>query len=192
LALSTMNKTILNILIVAALALLIISCEDPTSDESNDIQITTLIYHLVPKGTRDTVSLEYQDLDGEGGEDPIIKNRKLDTNIEYFGYIELLDENHPNPEKPHERVDNNTSTYQFFYELSDTSNHDISYIDSDPTGFPVGLTTVFLSGSGNTERLNIRLYEELDKSASGPDYADTTSIGGKRVFKAELLIRLKD
>ena len=187
-----MSKTFTNALMAAVLFSQMTGCEDPVTDESNDIQITTLIYHLVPRGTRDTVSLEFQDLDGEGGDDPIVRNRKIDTNTEYFGYIELLDENHPNPEKPHERVDNNRSNYQFFYELSDTSNHDISFLDSDPTGYPVGLTTRFVSGSGNTERLNIRLYESLDKSAAGPDFSDTTNVGGKRVFKAEFLIRLNE
>ena len=62
----------------------------PTNDEE---LITTVTLHFHEMGNMDNhVMASFKDVDGVGGNDPIIDTIKIDTNTTYMVSVELLDE----------------------------------------------------------------------------------------------------
>ena len=81
----------LKIMPVALLAVSLFSCEpnDPGHDHEEEL-ITTLNVDLEAGGS--TVTLNFQDVDGDGGDAPIITVDKLAANTTYAGSITLFNE----------------------------------------------------------------------------------------------------
>ena len=82
----------------AALLLLFVfsisSCEkeDPDIDNGEEL-ITTLIYTLTPEIQTDSVVVfSFQDLDGDGGNEPVIIEGTLKANSSYTGQLTLRNE----------------------------------------------------------------------------------------------------
>ncbi|MFT5072516.1 MAG: hypothetical protein ACI8V8_002491, partial [Chitinophagales bacterium] len=72
--------------------LFLASCEkDPVIPNEEEL-ITTLNFELIPIGGGATVSFTFQDLDGDGGDAPIISGGILSANESYVGTLVLLNE----------------------------------------------------------------------------------------------------
>ena len=73
--------------------LLLLSCNDDNIIIEEPVElITTLNYKLVPQGGGNTVTLSFQDLDGDGGNAPIVTGGSLKPNSSYSGTLELVNE----------------------------------------------------------------------------------------------------
>ncbi len=82
----------LSALTLAALLSLSFQCDETDRYEPLDENFTTLIYSLTPQNGGPQVVLTWRDLDGEGGEPPLILGGKLSAHTTYNGSIALLDE----------------------------------------------------------------------------------------------------
>ena len=73
------------------LAVGLYSCEpnDPVDPNDEEV-ITTLNVEL--QGVSSTLTLSFQDLDGDGGDDPVITVDKLEANQTYSGSLTLFNE----------------------------------------------------------------------------------------------------
>jgi len=171
-----MKKLLLPIL---GLFLFITSCEKDDPDIPNEEElITTVRYQLTPAGGGTMVELSYTDLDGDGGNAPVIVNGVLDANTTYTGNMILLNEQESPAEDIAEEVLEEGVDHQFFF-TSTSTDLSVAYADQDNNGDAIGLaSTVTTLAAGNAE-LTIVLRHEPNKAASGVAGGDITNAGGE-------------
>ncbi|RPD46287.1 hypothetical protein DNI29_14895 [Hymenobacter sediminis] len=121
--------------------------EDPTPDEDNE-QITTLIYTLTPVGGGTPLTVQYRDLDGDGGTAPTIGTLTLAPNTTYTGTLELKDETKTPAENTTAEIQEKAEEHLFFYEPSGT-NLTVTRTDKDKNNLEIGLTTRAVTGAAN-------------------------------------------
>lgn len=162
--------------------LLFTACEkeDPVIPNEEEL-ITTLIYTLTPEGGGTAVEFRFTDLDGDGGDAPVIVNGTLNANTTYYGVITLLNEAETPAENITEEVEEEAEDHQFFYQFSSfflTGGFD--YADSDANGNPIGLITTFQTPDSQSGlNLTITLRHQPDKDATGVDLGLIENAGGE-------------
>ena len=110
-----------SLLLFALIILTTISCkknEEPEIPIEKRV-ITTMTYTLMTSGGGDPVTLSYQDLDGNGGDAPIIEGGTLMANTIYFGSLELLNESESPTENITEEIEADPEEFQFFFIIND-------------------------------------------------------------------------
>ena len=165
--------------------LFITSCEkdepdDPIIPNEKEV-ITTLNYTLTPEsGT--PIILSFRDLDGDGGNEPIISDGTLASGMSYIGSMELLNELEDPAEDITLEVAEEELEHQFFYETSfptELSDVNIAYNDLDEEGNPIGLSTVLTTGEMGSGTITVTLRHEPNKDAAGVSSGDIANAGGE-------------
>ena len=151
--------------------------EDPVIENEEEV-ITTLRFTLTPDGGGTPIVLLYTDLDGDGGDDPVITVENLAANTTYSGALELLNESESPAEDITEEIEEEDEEHQFFFSTT-VSELDIAYADMDSNGDPIGLATTVTTGTANSGTLTIILRHEPDKGGAGVSDGDITNAGGE-------------
>ena len=174
------TKSLLLTLIFVSL-LSIMSCSDDPEDpiiENEEEVITTLTYTLTPSEGGSAVVLSYQDLDGDGANEPTITNGTLSAETTYSGSMTLLNETESPAESITEEIEEEDADHQFFF-VTTVSGLSVAYADTDDDGNPVGLASTLTTGSAGSGNLTVTLKHEPDKSASGVSDGVITNAGGE-------------
>ena len=145
--------------------------------------ITTVKYTLKPQPDGNSVVFLFRDLDGDGGNPPVITTGPLKPETIYSGTLELLNEAEMPVEDITEEVENEGNEHQFFF--TSTNNISVKYDDSDLNGKPVGLKTILTTGIAGTGKIKIILRHLPDKNASGVANGDITNAGGETDIEIE-------
>jgi len=169
-----MSKTLL----VLFLFLGLVACDkdDPTIVDPVEL-ITTLTYTLTST-TGEIVSFSFKDLDGDGGEAPIVSTGTLKQGTSYAGNIVLLDETQDPAENISEEVAEEDDEHQFFFQ-STVDGLTVDYSDTDDDGNPIGLSSSLATGDAGSGSLTIILRHQPNKSASGVSDGNITNAGGE-------------
>jgi hypothetical protein len=166
---------------LALLTLFLTSCEKEVNDPiipNEEELISTLIYELQDADGGDLLTFYFQDLDGDGGNEPIITADTLQANTQYFGQIRLLNEIQTPVEDIGEEVLEEGIEHQFFF-ISSSDSVMVSYDDSDLNGNPIGLQST-LETKGIAElTLTVILRHEPNKSATGVSDGIIDQAGGE-------------
>jgi hypothetical protein len=162
------TKTIKLLAILFIATLTFSSCsDDDHDDEDHDHEeelITTVNYTLT--NGNDVITLTFQDLDGEGGEDGTYTvSGSLSANTTYTGVIELLNETEDPAEDITEEVEEEGEEHEFFY--SSTTGLEFSKDDTDVNGDPIGIETTLYTHDAGTGTLTIVLKHEPTKPNDG-------------------------
>ena len=168
-----------SLFLLTAVLLLITSCskDDPEVPNEEEV-ITTLRYVLTPNSGGMTVSMTFQDLDGDGGNAPIITGGELAANTTYNGTLTILNETATPFEDITEEIEEEGVEHQFFFSSS-LATLSVNYNDFDMNNNPVGLTTAVQTGAPGTGDLTITLRHEPNKNAAGVISGDITNAGGE-------------
>lgn len=150
--------------------------EDPTPMEINR-NITTLRYILDTPGDEPLVTFLYQDLDGMGGNEPLIQGGTLKGGTVYFGNIEVLDESTTPLVNFSDEINADKENHQFFFNLQGLDAN-INYADADNNRNPIGLFTAFLTGDPGMGTVTINLQRNLNKFGSGVADGSINNAGG--------------
>lgn len=162
-------------LIALAAVFGITACEDDPDDHDHDHDqelITTVTLTLTETGTNNTTTVTWQDLDGEGGNNPTIGTLSLAAGTSYTGTVSLLNESESPAENITEEVEEEADEHQFFYSTSgtDAGRIDIQITDTDVNNLPVGLAyTVTVSGTdagSATLRVVLGHYDDVPKDGT--------------------------
>lgn len=154
------------LLTVAAFALAITSCKKDVEQEGNENElITTVQLNLTPAGGGSALTYKWEDLDGEGGANPVIDMVTLAANQIYNVEILLLDKTKNPVDNISEEVREEAADHRFYYE-PDGVNITVSNPDNDLNGIPVGLTNAWTTGVAGTGTIKITLrhYENGGKA----------------------------
>lgn len=180
--LKPMMKTKSIFLGMLSAAFVFTACKDDEPDApiipNEEEVITTLSYTLVPDGGGDTVVLSFQDLDGDGGNAPIISDGVLQANTVYTGTLELLNELVDPTEDITEEVAEEADEHQFFFPTT-IVGLDVDYGDMDADGNPIGIETTLSTLDTDSGTLTIILRHEPDKGAAGVADGDIANAGGE-------------
>ena len=165
---------LLAFLFVSSLAFVGCSSDDDNHDDhDHEEELITTVKYTLTNGT-DVVTLEFQDLDGEGGaEGTFDVSGPLTANTTYIGEIQLLNETENPAENITLEVENEGDEHEFFYTPS-ISDITISKDDLDVDGNPVGIETTLVTGDAGTGSLTIELIHEPTK----PNDGTSASAGG--------------
>lgn len=155
------------------------SCtKEPTVIPNEEEVITTLNYTLTPVGGGTAVTMTFQDLDGDGGADPVITGGTLTANTTYDGTMELLNETESPAEDITAEIEEEDAEHQFFFTTTVTGL-DVSYADLDDDGNPVGLETEVQTDAAGMGTITVILRHEPNKSGTGVAGGDITNAGGE-------------
>ncbi|MGB1248628.1 MAG: hypothetical protein ACPG4Z_07060 [Chitinophagales bacterium] len=172
------NKHLLFILAFSFI-LTTISCEKDDPEIPNEEElITTLTYTLTPSSGGDGVIMTFTDLDGDGGDAPVISGGTLAANTTYTGSLDLLNALETPAESITEEIEEEDEEHQFFFE-STVADVNISYNDVDADGNPVGLSSTLTTGDAADGNITITLRHEPNKTATGVSTGDITNAGGE-------------
>lgn len=181
-----MNHTLKNALFAAALGGALTACkkDDPTpptggAPPPNEQEvITTLKLHFTSPDSTDQREWIWRDLDGDGGNAPVITTVPLAANSTYLVRMEVLDESNPNDvEDITEEILEEDAEHQFFFIVTD-ANATIQYTDQDGNGNPLGVASLWSLGVASNGSVTVILRHELDKDAPGVSTGDITNAGG--------------
>ena len=177
--------------VLSCLGVAFTSCEkdpvDPVIPNEEEL-ITTLKYVLTPISGGDSIVFSFQDLDGDGGNDPIIQGGVLDSNTLYTGVLRLLNELETPAESISKEVREEAEEHQFFF-INSSNNVLISYSDQDMDNLPLGLETRLETQNIGLDSLRIILRHEPNKFAVGVKDGDITNAGGETDI--EVLFKIK-
>lgn len=145
------------------------SCSNDTDDDPNqgteEELITTVTYILT--SSTDIVTLEFKDLDGEGGTDGTYSvSGPLTTNSTYTGSIKFLNETQSPAEDITTEVQAEGDEHEIFF-ASNIAGMTIEKTDQDNNGNPVGITTSLTTGDAGAGTMTIVLKHEPTKPNNG-------------------------
>ncbi|WP_372938283.1 type 1 periplasmic binding fold superfamily protein [Seonamhaeicola sp.] len=168
-------KTIKLLALFFVSSLVFVSCssDDDNDDHDHEEELITTVTYTLTNGN-DVITLEFEDLDGEGGADGTTTvSGPLTANTTYTGSIELLNETEDPAEVITEEVEEEGDEHEFFYS-STISDITITKEDEDEDGNPIGIETTLTTGEAGSGSLTIILKHEPTK----PNDGTSTGAGG--------------
>lgn len=175
-----MNKLRLLMLAgIACMTMIATSCEkeDP-EDENEEEVITTLNYFLDPVGGGLSVPLTFRDLDGDGGDAPVVSMGSLQANTTYNTEIQVLNEQVAPFDVITEEIEEEAEEHQFFFQTN-IPGVSFSYADQDANGAPLGLDAQVTTGDAGSGSITVTLRHEPNKSATGVSEGNIENAGGE-------------
>ena len=164
-------KSIRTIAALSAIAIMGFSCSDDDNDTPEIVNeeevITTMNVSLTPQGGGTTITLQSQDLDGDGPDAPVITvSGNLTGFTTYEGSIELLNETEDPAEDVTEEVEEEAEEHQFFFTTTGSLG-DVTYTDSDANANPIGITFLMTTQQPGDGTIAITLRHEPIKPNDG-------------------------
>lgn len=155
------------------LALLVASSckKEKAQEEQNDNElITTVELRITESGTNNSTIFKWEDIDGPGGEDPIIQPVNLLPNKLYNVQVAFIDASQNPPESITSEIVKENDVHRLYYEPDQSTGITVGSLDLDDNNLPLGLNCSWKttgSGSGNM-LITLRHYPNGGKEASDP------------------------
>ena len=154
-----------------AIPFLYFSCDDDndTPEPINEEEvITTMTVTLVNhQNGSDVVTMQTQDLDGDGPNEPVITvSGPLTAGTSYAGSIVWLNEMEDPAEDITLEIVEEQDEHQVFFSAMDLAV-DFAYVDFDSNGFPVGTQFTLTTTNAGTGTVTITLIHEPMKPNDG-------------------------
>ncbi len=186
-------KSIINTgLLLTAFTLLFSSCEkdDPVIPHEEEL-ITTLRLEMVSDDGIDSLTFEFVDLDGDGGQDPVISAPELAANTLYHSSIHLFNESENPAEEITDEIKSEGTEHQFFFQSDISESVDFAYQDEDVDGKPIGLEFSLSTKDANSGKFTIILKHEPVKDAEGVATGAIENAGGEIDIEVEFDLIIK-
>lgn len=169
------------------------SCDKDPEPVNQQELITTLEYTLTPRGGGDVVKLSFKDLDGDGGNAPVITSGVLKSGKVYNGTVNLLNESVTPVDVITKEIEEKAKEHQFFYEVvtSLPSVLTIAYDDKDANNNPIGIKSIVTATGTGTATIKITLRHEPNKTASGVAAGNITNAGGETDIEVSFNVSLE-
>ncbi|WP_452218715.1 type 1 periplasmic binding fold superfamily protein [Lacinutrix undariae] len=173
----------LSVLFLSALTFNSCSSDDDNPEAVNEEElITTVTAVFTPIGGGDVITLEYQDLDGDGAAEATTSvSGSFAQNTTYEGDVTFLNESTNPVEDITEEILEEGDDHQLFYQVTGTLNaitYDEGLVNYDSNGFPIGLQSVFTTTDAASGTITIVLRHQPSKDATGVADGDITNANG--------------
>lgn len=164
-------KITIKILVVAAILVLgSTSCkrEKNIPEENENEVVTTVEVHVTEQGTSNSQTFVWQDLEADG--DPVIDDITLGANKSYDVELVLLDKTKNPVVNATLEIEEENQDHRFYFEPAAASGVAVNGLDNDYAGIPLGIRSIWTTGSAATGEIKITLrhYPNGNKEASDP------------------------
>jgi hypothetical protein len=171
--------------------------DDDTPEPVNEEElITTVTAIYTPEGGGTAITLQYKDLDGDGGNAAVVTvSAPFAKNKTYNGVLTFKNEAANPAEDITPEIVEEGDEHQVFYQKTGTLNaftYGTAASNLDKNGKPVGLQSVFVTTGAATGKLTITLRHEPNKSASNVSAGDITNAGGSTDAEVTFDITVSD
>jgi hypothetical protein len=154
--------------------------EDNPAGPGEEELITTVILTFTEAGTSTQVTVQWEDLDGDGGNPPVIGTLTLSAGKTYNGTIQLLNKEANPPEDVTAEVEDEAEAHQFFFtaEGGIAGRVVVTITDRDANNLPIGLqyTVAVTAGGAVAGTLNVVLSHYDQTPKNGTDRSNETDI----------------
>lgn len=151
------------------ISMLAVACkkESPQPEDNDNEVITTVELRFTEQGTTNAVSYKWEDLDGDGGNAPVIDEITLSPNKKYDVQLSLWDKTKTPAENITEEVEEEAADHRFYFIPTATSNITVNNLNNDGSGIPLGVTSQWTTTGAADGSVNIvlRHYPEGGKAA---------------------------
>ena len=166
----------------------VFSCEkDPV--EPNDEELITTLRLEFTNGASTKV-IQFQDLDGDGGQAPLISGDTLDANTTYTLNVFVLNEAESPIEDINEEILEEGDEHQFFF-ITDENNIQITYNDADVNARPIGLVNTCQIVAAGSYSLQVVLRHQPDKAAVGVSTGNIANAGGESYIEVDFTVNVQ-
>lgn len=185
-----MHSTKFLTLFLALTAFVFTSCDKDDPEIINEEEvISALVYTLTPEGGGDTVIFRFEDLDGEGGNTPIITNDTLAANTVYNGEITLFAVETDELAETTSEIREEDDDHQFFFQTEGGAT--VTYADMDSDGKPIGLSTQLTTTDAGMGTMTITLRHLPNKSAEGVATGNIANAGGESDIEVDFILEIQ-
>lgn len=166
--------------------------EDDDHDDDDDHHgpgeeelITTLSITLTPSGGGSPITVRFRDLDGEGGNAPVVDGLAVTAGTDYNGMVEVLNETETPPEDITEEVEEEAEAHQFFFETLggfsaatvEYADKESDYVTNSGADHPVGLAfTLSVPANARNGQFRVILSHFDEAPKDGVNQSDETDI----------------
>ncbi len=167
-----MKRCYLPVLVAVFFAVALSSCKkEKEGEEDNENElITTVKLSFTYGGEAVKQVFTWRDLDGEGGNAPVIEDIVLERGKTYFVTLDLLDETKTPADDITAEVREEADAHRVYYTVSGSAGLLIDNLDKDDEGISLGTIaqwTATQSGTGSV-RIVLRHYPSGGKEESDP------------------------
>lgn len=166
--------------------------DDPTDPGGGEEEvITTLNFTLTPQSGGSAVVMSFVDLDGDGGDAPVITGGTLTAGTTYTGSLELLNESEDPAEDITEEIEEEDEEHQFFFSVSGGLDVTAAYNDQDADGNPIGLSSTITANAASSGTFTVILRHEPDKNADGVSDGNIGNAGGETDIEVDFPVTVQ-
>lgn len=153
-------------LILTGLSLVLFSCKKDKDDNEQEL-ITTVELHFTGPGL--DKRFKYEDLDGPGGNAPVIETIALPASTADINcFIHVYDRSKNPAEDITDEIMEEDKEHLFVFGVSGPAAPAIVYADADGNGAPLGVRTKWTTGQAGQASVRVTLYHEpSDKGNPG-------------------------
>lgn len=165
--------------------------EDPEPVNEEEL-ITTVTIRFTNNGmTDEVVTASFRDLDGPGGNAPVIDAIALNANASYSYEIAFLNEQESPAEDITTEVREEGLDHQVFIIAGGNADINTTYGDQDTNGNPIGLTGTATTGIAGNGTFSIVLVHEPNKSATGVSTGNISAAGGEEDIRVQFSLSIQ-
>lgn len=183
-----MKRTRFYFIAALVMAFAIVSCKKETPEENDNEVITTVEVHVTEQGTSNTLVFKWEDLDGIGGNNPVIEKILLNADKKYDVELVLLDKTKSPVENITEEVEEENEDHRFYFTPSSGLALVVDGLDLDDSGVPLGIHSQWSAGAAGSGSIQVLLrhYPNGGKEASDPATSGKSSTDADASFPVEI------
>jgi len=145
------------LLMLLGLQFLFGSCKKEGMEINDEEVITTIQINLVPAGGGSPLTFAFRDLDGPGGNAPVIDTVKLSASSSYSASLIVLNETVNPADTVSNEIYTEADSHRFYYNPSVSSSLTVANLDTDTNGVELGLASTWITGNTGSGNLTITL-----------------------------------
>lgn len=174
-------------------ALLVTGCKKddpdpatPTPPVNEEEVFTTVILKFTnaEPGVNEVFTLRYTDLDGDGGQQPVLQMDTIKTQRFYNLSLEFWNESVSPAVNLTGQIQAEGTEHQIFFQ-NDVPTLVVNYNDQDASGLPIGVINTAQTGNASTGTLRVTLRHGPDKNAQGVADGNIANAGGETDVEVE-------
>lgn len=175
-----MNRKIY-LLPIILLMISLMGCEkdEQIGEENEEEVITTMILKFSPQGGGSAIEFKFEDSDGPGGAAPNVDAIRLASNKSYNVQLVLLNTTTNPVDTISNEVEEEGAEHRFYFIPDANSNISVTNLDEDENGLPLGLNSVWVTGSEAMGNINVVLRHYAgfppDKAQDDPVHSNKSS-----------------